>query len=83
MMPVISGIVLALLLSRDEGIKAFNEGRYSVALSKLTDAAKDPNDKEARLFLALAQAATGDCASALPKLSPLVRRMSRWPGLPQ
>ena len=71
MMPVISGIVLALLLSRDEGIKAFNEGRYSVALSKLTDAAKDPNDKEAHLFLALAQAATGDCASALPKLSAL------------
>jgi len=71
MMPVISGIVLALLLSRDEGIKAFNEGRYSVALSKLTDAAKDPNDKEAHLFLALTQAATGDCASALPKLRTL------------
>ena len=68
-MLVISGIVLALLLSKDEGIKAFNEGRYSAALSKLTEAAKDPNDKEAHLFLALTQAATGDCASALPSLT--------------
>jgi tetratricopeptide (TPR) repeat protein len=70
MMPAISGIVLALLLAqRDEGIAAFNEGRYSVALSKLTEAAKDPSDKQAHLFLALAQAATGDCTTALPALS--------------
>jgi tetratricopeptide (TPR) repeat protein len=40
-----------------------------VALLKLTEAAKDPSDKQAHLFLALAQAATGDCATALPALS--------------
>ena len=69
MMLGISGLALALLLSREEGIKAFNEGRYSVALTQLTEAAKDPNDKEARLFLALTQAATGNCVSALPSLA--------------
>jgi len=51
-----------------EGITAFNQGRYSVALAKLAEAAKDANDKQAQLFLALVQAATGDCATALPAL---------------
>jgi tetratricopeptide (TPR) repeat protein len=71
-MLAISHIAFAFLLaqggSTEEGIRAFNQGRYSVALSKLTDAAKDANDKQAQLFLALAQAATGDCATALPAL---------------
>jgi len=71
MMLVISHLALALLLSRDQGIRAFNEGRYSVALTELTEAAKDPNDKQAQLFLALTQAATGNCASALPTLTAL------------
>jgi tetratricopeptide (TPR) repeat protein len=52
----------------DEGITAFHEGRYSVALAELTEAARDSNDKQAQLFLGLAQAATGDCATALPAL---------------
>ncbi len=55
--------------TRDEGIAAFSEGRYSVALEKLKSAvASDPRDARARLFLALAQAATNDCRSALPIL---------------
>jgi len=68
----ISHIAFALLLAQggltEEGMSAFNQGRYSVALAKLTEAAKDANDKQAQLFLALAQAATGDCATALPAL---------------
>lgn len=55
---------------RDEGIHAFSEGRYSVALEKLKGAvAADPKDVKARLFLALTQAARNDCSSALPVLS--------------
>ena len=68
-MLVTSILLLVLTSLGDDGIAAFNEGRYSVALAKLTEAAKDPNDKQAHLFLALAQAATGDCATALPALS--------------
>ena len=63
-MLAISHIAIALLLAQggltEAGISAFNQGRYSVALAKLTEAAKDANDKQARLFLALAEAATGD-----------------------
>jgi tetratricopeptide (TPR) repeat protein len=51
----------------DEGIAAFKEGRYSVALAKLKGA-KDPIGSA---FLALAQAATGDCKSALPSMAVL------------
>jgi tetratricopeptide (TPR) repeat protein len=53
--------------AREEGIAAFKEGRYSVALQKLKEAAK--NDTKARVFLAMTQAATGDCNSALPELT--------------
>jgi tetratricopeptide (TPR) repeat protein len=77
MMLAISGIVFAVLLTqsglREEGIQAFNEGRYSVALAKLTEAAKDSNDQQTRLFLALAQAATGNCATAMPALNGLTK----------
>lgn len=69
----ISHIAVALMLSQsgltEEGVTAFNQGRYSVALAKLREAAKDAGDKQAQLFLALTQAATGDCAKALPALS--------------
>jgi tetratricopeptide (TPR) repeat protein len=72
MMLAISHIAFALMLAQgsltQEGISAFNQGRYSVALANLTEAAKNANDKQAQLFLALAQAATGDCATALPAL---------------
>jgi tetratricopeptide (TPR) repeat protein len=53
---------------RDEGIAAFNQGRYSVALVNLKVAAKNPGDKEARAFLALTEAALGNCKAALPGL---------------
>lgn len=69
MMLAISSLALAFALSKDDGIKAFNEGRYSVALTELREAAKDPNDKQAHLFLALTQAATGSCSTALPSLT--------------
>jgi tetratricopeptide (TPR) repeat protein len=75
-MLAISHIAVVFMLAQggltEEGVTAFNEGRYSVADAKLTEAAKDANDKQAQLFLALAQAATGDCAAALPAL----RRMA-------
>ncbi len=69
------GLVLLLQSgSKEEGIQAFNSGRYSLALSKLKEAvAKDPNDKQARLFLSLSEAATGDCAIALPDLLAMER----------
>jgi len=53
----------------NEGIAAFKEGRYSLALTNLKGA-KDPTGSA---FLALAQAATGDCQSAL-------LGMSAWQG---
>jgi tetratricopeptide (TPR) repeat protein len=55
---------------RDEGIAAFRDGRYSVALEKLKPAAKDnANDPDARVFLGLTQAALNDCKSAMPALT--------------
>ncbi len=52
---------------RDEGIAAFNQGRYSVALEKLKQAgAQDPI---AQAFLGLTEAALNDCPAALPKLN--------------
>ena len=54
--------------SREEGIAAFEAGRYSIALAKLKEAVQDSHDTRARLFLALTQAAMGDCQSALPNL---------------
>ena len=73
MMRGISCFLAASLLwaasAREEGIAAFEAGRYSVALSKLTEAAKDSRDGRARLFLALTQAALGDCRAALPGLT--------------
>jgi tetratricopeptide (TPR) repeat protein len=54
--------------AREEGIRAFNEGRYSVAVTKLTQAAQG-GDSQATLFLALTQAAKGECATALPVLT--------------
>jgi tetratricopeptide (TPR) repeat protein len=79
-------ITIALLLSTagsaqsapDEGIAAFKEGRYSLALAKLKGA-KDPTGS---VFLALAQAATGDCKSALLGMAalqaqdPVLRRLT-------
>src|SRR5581483_839074 len=47
-----------------EGIQAFKEGRYSVALEKL----KRADDSTSKAFLALTQAALGNCNSALSGL---------------
>ena len=56
--------------SRETGIQAFQEGRYAEALQSLQQAARsDPADAQARLFLALTQAARNDCKSALPELT--------------
>lgn len=49
-----------------QGVEAFNAGRYSEA-KKLLSAA-DKNDETAQLFLALTEAATGECAAAIPTL---------------
>lgn len=55
---------------RTEGIADFQAGRYSEALAKLQNAVKtDPADHLAARFLALTQAAKGDCKSALPVLA--------------
>jgi tetratricopeptide (TPR) repeat protein len=66
-MRVISLVLFVAALSHaaDEGIAAFNAGRYSEAAAKLKDA-KDPTG---RAFLALSQAALNDCQSALPGLT--------------
>lgn len=55
--------------AREDGIAAFEAGRYSVALARLREAAKDSRDTRARVFLALTQAAMGDCRAALPGLT--------------
>ncbi len=52
---------------RDEGIAAFNEGRYSIALEKLKQT--NSTDTTAQAFLGLTEAALGDCTAALPKLT--------------
>ena len=47
-----------------KGIQAFKDGLYSVALEKL----KQTDDPTSRAFLALTQAALGQCQTALPSL---------------
>lgn len=65
-------LIVATLVASDSalgtGIAAFKEGRYSVALKNLQQAAQDPRDKTAQAFLALTQAALGECTKALPGL---------------
>jgi tetratricopeptide (TPR) repeat protein len=77
-MLVISRIIFFALLpvglvvsdsARETGILAFKQGRYSVALKNLTQAASDRGDRTARVFLALTQAALGECKTALPGLT--------------
>jgi tetratricopeptide (TPR) repeat protein len=55
--------------ARETGIAAFKQGRYSVALKELKQAGTDPRDKTARVFLALTEAALGQCKTALPGLT--------------
>ena len=66
-----AALLLAALVTAqsvtDEGIAAFKQGRYSLALAKL----KGTKDPAGSAFLALAQAATGDCKTALLGMSGL------------
>lgn len=70
MMRVISRIApllcfAAALNASQTGIQEFKEGRYSAALTDL----KDAQDPAGRAFYALAQAGSGDCKAALPRLT--------------
>ena len=70
-------LIAAALHANDDGITAFKEGRYSEALVKL----KNATSARDRAFLALTQAALGDCTSALPNLGanykdPLLQRLT-------
>jgi tetratricopeptide (TPR) repeat protein len=49
-----------------DGIAAFNRGDYKAARLNLEQA---PTDPQARLFLALTRAATGECEAAVPELA--------------
>src|ERR1019366_10592301 len=54
----------------EQGIHAFQQGRYVEACRLLEDAViHDPSDEHARVFLALARAAGGHCAEALEELT--------------
>lgn len=54
----------------EQGISAFQHGRYVEACRLLKDAvSRDPADEHARAFLALAQAASGHCADAVAELT--------------
>jgi tetratricopeptide (TPR) repeat protein len=57
----------------EQGVAAFQKGRYAEAARLLESAAsRDPSDEHARVFLALAHAATGRCNEAIPVLT------ARW-----
>ncbi len=69
--------VLSAQTSTDEGINAFGQGRYSIAKVRL----KGAEDEKGRAFLALAEAATGECKQALPSLNravhdPVLQRLT-------
>jgi tetratricopeptide (TPR) repeat protein len=61
---------------REEGLLAFKEGRYSVALAKLQAAVSNKPDPTVLAFLSMAQAALGDCKSAIPGLSKVPESVS-------
>jgi tetratricopeptide (TPR) repeat protein len=77
MMRVTSGLCALALLAgattsgnsaRQEGMAAFKDGRYSVALVNFREALKRSSDQTTKVFVALTQAALGDCQAALPEL---------------
>src|ERR1019366_7216844 len=54
----------------EQGISAFQHGRYVEACRLLEDAvSRDRGDEHARAFLALARAASGHCAEAIGDLT--------------
>jgi tetratricopeptide (TPR) repeat protein len=74
------GFLLALACSAlaetseiEKGIAAFNAGKYSLARQLLQGQTSDP---DAVAFLALTDAATGNCKEALPKLTEAAKSAS-------
>jgi hypothetical protein len=65
--PLLAAGLIAGESAQDAGIAAFKEGRYSIALKNLKQA--EPGDRVARVFLALTEAALGECKTALPGLT--------------
>jgi len=55
--------------AREQGIQAFSEGRYRLALEKLKTASPSASDPTAHVYLLLTYAALGDCKTALPGLA--------------
>jgi hypothetical protein len=55
--------------ARQEGMAAFKEGRYSVALVKFREVLERSSDQTTRVFAALTEAALDHCESALPDLT--------------
>lgn len=73
-------LLLTPLLSQsvEKGIAEFHRGEYQSARTTLTAA---PESEERNVFLSLAEAATGQCAAAMPRLehsysTPALRRLS-------
>jgi Tfp pilus assembly protein PilF len=66
---LLANVLLGGDSSAGEGISAFHAGLYSVALPKLQRAAKESADPKETVYLALTQAALGDCRTALPNLA--------------
>lgn len=73
MAQAIVALALPLLAAQsitEQGVIAFQQGRYLEASRLLEDAVRsDPNDEHARTFLALARAATGHCPKTIPDLA--------------
>src|SRR4051794_25334194 len=55
--------------TRQEGMVAFKQGHYSVALAKFREVSKRSSDQTTRVFTAITEAALGDCDTALPQLT--------------
>src|SRR5437763_1089940 len=77
MMRVISGFFALVLVgwaaapddsARREGIAAFKDGHYSVAALKFRRALEHSSDRTTKIFVALTEAALGNCMAALPEL---------------
>src|ERR1700733_10327065 len=70
MAPVASAASQADNQALIDGLTAYRDGHYSLALKKLKEASEaDLANRRARVYLALTQAATGDCGAALGELN--------------
>jgi tetratricopeptide (TPR) repeat protein len=66
---LIAAMAIAENSARQEGMAAFKDGRYSIALVKFREVLRQSSDQTARVFAALTEAALGDCQAALPGLT--------------